>query len=241
MTAAAQSRDLDYLNTLRDYYAENRRIPSFKRIAELMGFASKAASSKLLDRLEASGFVERTPDDDAWMPTSRFFERPLMDFAVRAGAPDMIEGRQGEHFLVDQYLVRQPSRTMMVPVKGDSIFAVRAGAPDMIEGRQGEHFLVDQYLVRQPSRTMMVPVKGDSMIDAGIHEGDIVVVERTKVARAGDFVIAIVDDEFTLKELGLERGKFVLKPHNPAYPVIRPKDQLELFGVVTGLIRRYQG
>ncbi|TWO79282.1 hypothetical protein CBW56_15920 [Denitratisoma oestradiolicum] len=162
-------------------------------------------------------------------------------FAVRAGAPDMIEGRQGEHFLVDQYLVRQPSRTMMVPVKGDSIFAVRAGAPDMIEGRQGEHFLVDQYLVRQPSRTMMVPVKGDSMIDAGIHEGDIVVVERTKVARAGDFVIAIVDDEFTLKELGLERGKFVLKPHNPAYPVIRPKDQLELFGVVTGLIRRYQG
>lgn len=199
MPAASPSRDFDYLNTLRDYYAENRRIPSFKRITELMGFASKAASSKLLDRLEAAGFVERTPDDDAWMPTSRFFERPLMDFAVRAGAPDMIEGRQGEQFLVDQYLVRQPSRTVMVPVKGDS------------------------------------------MIDAGIHEGDIVVVERTKVARAGDFVIAIVDDEFTLKELGLERGKFILKPHNPAYPVIRPKDQLELFGVVTGLVRRYQG
>lgn len=109
----------------------------------------------------------------------------------------------------------------------------------MIEGTQGELFLIDQYLVRQPSRTLMVPVKGDSMIDAGIHDGDLVVVERTKAAKAGDFVIAIVDNEFTLKELGLERGKFILKPHNPAYPVIRPQEQLEIFGVVTGLVRRY--
>ena len=77
----------------------------------------------------------------------------------------------------------------------------------------------------------MVPVKGDSMIDAGIHDGDLVVVERTKAAKSGDFVIAIVDDEFTLKELGLEKGKFILKPHNPAYPIIRPQGQLEIFGV----------
>jgi repressor LexA len=86
----------------------------------------------------------------------------------------------------------------------------------------------------------MVPVKGDSMIDAGIHDGDIVVVERAKAAQSGDFVVAIVDDEFTLKELALEKGKFILKPHNPAYPVIRPQGQLEIFGVVTGLVRRYR-
>lgn len=190
-------KDLGYLGRLRDYYAENRRIPSFQRIAELMGFASKTASKRLLERLEAAGFVERAPDDDAWVPALRFFERPLAETAVRAGAPDMIEGAQGQLFFVDQYLVRQPSRTVMVPVKGDS------------------------------------------MIDAGIHDGDIVVVERARAAQAGDFVIAIVDDEFTLKELGLERGKFILKPCNPAYPVIRPQGQLEVFGVVTGLVRRY--
>ncbi len=183
---------------MRDYYAENRRIPSFQRIAELMGFASKAAASKLMDRLAGAGFFERAPDDEAWIPGERFFERPLAEMAVRAGAPDMIEGSQGQLFLVDRYLVRQPSRTVMVPVKGDS------------------------------------------MIDAGIHDGDIVVVVRTKGARAGDFVIAIVDDEFTLKELALEKGKFVLRPHNPAYPVIRPQGTLEIFGIVTGLVRRYR-
>lgn len=198
MPPAMNERDNDYLGSLRDYYAEARRIPSYQRICELMGFASKTAAKKLLDRLESAGFVERTPDDDAWMPTMRFFERPLADVAVRAGAPDMIEGTQGELLLIDQYLVRQPSRTVMVPVKGDS------------------------------------------MIDAGIHDGDIVVVERAKAAHSGDFVVAIVDDEFTLKELALEKGKFVLKPHNPAYPVIRPQGQLEIYGVVTGLVRRYR-
>lgn len=190
-------RDTEYLDRLRDYYAEARRIPTQQRICELIGFASKTAAKKLLERLEKAGFVERTPDDDAWMPTPRFFERHLADMAVRAGAPDMIEQSRGDLFLIDQYLVRQPSRTLMVPVKGDS------------------------------------------MIDAGIHDGDLVVVERAKAAKAGDFVIAIVDNEFTLKELIIEKGRFVLKPHNPAYPVIRPQGQLEIFGVVTGLVRRY--
>ncbi|MDP2810447.1 MAG: LexA family transcriptional regulator [Rhodocyclaceae bacterium] len=197
MPSTDTARDAGYLDRLRDYYADARRIPTLRRVAELMGFASKTAAKKLLYRLDAAGFVERTPDDDAWIPASRFFERHL------AEAP------------------------------------VRAGVPDMIEGTQGELFLVDQYLVRQPSRTVMVPVKGDSMIDAGIHDGDIVVVERAGAARDGDIVVAIVDDEFTLKELGQEKGRFVLKPRNPAYPVIRPRGQLEIFGVVTGLIRRY--
>jgi repressor LexA len=199
MPTADTARDSDYLGRLRDYYVEAKRIPSHQRIAALMGFASKTAAKKLLARLESAGFLERTPDDDAWIPAVRFFERPLADVAVRAGAPDMIDGMGGEPFLVDQYLVRQPSRTVMVPVKGDS------------------------------------------MMDAGIHDGDVVVVERTKAAKAGDFVIAIVDNEFTLKELGLERGRFILKPHNPAYPIIRPQGELEIYGVVTGLVRRYRG
>lgn len=192
----APNKDFEHLDRLRDYYADNRRIPSFQRIAGLLGFASKAASGKLLERLEAAGYVTRTPDDDAWMPTARFFELPLAEAAVRAGAPDMIESAECEPFVVDHFLVRQPSRTVMVPVKGDS------------------------------------------MLEAGIHDGDIVVVERERAAQAGDFVIAIVDDEFTLKELRSERGKFVLQPHNKAYPVIRPRGMLEIYGVVTGLVRR---
>jgi len=197
MSPPDNRRDFEYLGRLRDYYADARRIPTQQRICELIGFASKTAARKLLERLERAGFIERTPDGDAWMPTDRFFERPL------------------------------------------AAAAVRAGVPDMIEGAQGDLFLIDRYLVRQPSQTVMVPVKGDSMIDAGIRDGDVVAVERARAARAGDFVIAIVDDEFTLKELFREKDGFALKSHNPAYPVIRPRGQLEVFGVVTGLVRRY--
>ncbi|MDP3033237.1 MAG: umuDC operon-like protein, partial [Rhodocyclaceae bacterium] len=88
MPTADTARDSDYLGRLRDYYVEAKRIPSHQRIAALMGFASKTAAKKLLARLESAGFLERTPDDDAWIPAVRFFERPLADVAVRAGAPD---------------------------------------------------------------------------------------------------------------------------------------------------------
>ncbi len=192
------NKDDDYLDRLRDYYAENRRIPSMQRIAELMQFASKTASRKLLERLAVAGFVQRTPDEDAWIPAGRFFERPLAGGTVHAGYPDLIEG---------------------------------VGA---------DPFLIDDYLVRNPSRTVMIPVRGDSMIEAGIHDGDIVAVERTTEARPGDFVVAVVDNEFTLKELAVEDGQNVLRPHNTAYPVIRPAGRLEIFGVMVGLVRRVQ-
>ena len=78
------------------------------------------------------------------------------------------------------------------------------------------------------------------MIDAGIMPGDTVVVEKRGPASVGDMVIAIVDNEFTLKKLGNEKGKFILIPANPAYPVIRPKNDLEIFGVVVGQFRKYK-
>ena len=112
--------------------------------------------------------------------------------------------------------------------------------PMATEAVAAEPFFIDDYVVRQPSKTVMIPVKGESMIDAGINDGDVAVVERGIPAKAGDFVVAIVDNEFTLKELGSERGQFILKPHNKAFPVIRPKDNLEIFGVLIGLVRRYR-
>jgi repressor LexA len=117
--------------------------------------------------------------------------------------------------------------------------SVRAGMPHPVTDPQHDTVAIDQYLVDHPSRTVLVTVKGDSMIDAGIHEGDIAVVEKRPAANVGDIVIAIVDNEFTLKYLERDKGGFILRPANPAYPVIRPKGQLEIFGVVKGLIRKY--
>jgi repressor LexA len=191
------NRDNEHLAKLRDYYADARRIPSQQRIAALIGF-SKAAARKFLERLETQGFLTRTPDDDAWVPAKRFFERPLADATVPAGMP-----------------------VLAADVSGDPFF-------------------VDDYLVRTPSRTAMIPIKGESMIDAGINDGDIAVVERGTAASAGDFVVAIVDNEFTLKELAIERSQFILRPHNKAFPVIRPQGSLEIYGVMVGLIRRYR-
>jgi repressor LexA len=118
--------------------------------------------------------------------------------------------------------------------------SVRAGFPSPAHDPQRDTLTIDEYLVERPSQTVLVTVKGDSMIDAGIHPGDIVAVEKKPAANIGDIVVAIVDNEFTLKYLEREKGQFVLRPANPAYPVIRPSGSLEIFGVVVGLVRKYK-
>lgn len=191
------NRDAEHLNVLRDYFAQNRRIPSYQRIADLLGFASRAAAVKFMTRLEAEKYVARTPDDDAWIPDRRFFERPLAQSSVRAGMPTMANE-----------VATEP-------------------------------FYFDEFLVANPNSTVVIPVRGDSMIEAGIFEGDLAVVEQTRSAPLGAFVVANVDGEFTLKELVKEDGAYALKPHNSRYPLIRPSGELQIFGVMVGLVRRY--
>lgn len=190
-------KDADYLGRLQDYYADNRCLPSYSRLSQLFGFASKSAVSKLLIRLQLQGLLTRTLDGD-WVPTDRFFERSLSSQPVPAGMP--------------------------------------VAARDVGEDR----FAIDHYLINKPSETLLIPVKGDSMQDAGIHPGDLAVIERRVNANVGDIVIAIVDEEFTLKTLAREAGQYVLLPANPAYPTIRPRGKLEIFGVMVGLVRKYR-
>ena len=118
--------------------------------------------------------------------------------------------------------------------------SVRAGLPSPALDSSPEGLSIDEYLVAHPSKTMLITVKGDSMVDAGIHAGDVVVVEKRNSANIGEIVVAIIDNEFTLKRLHKERGRIVLKPESKAYPVIRPKGDLEIFGVVVGQFRKYR-
>ena len=118
--------------------------------------------------------------------------------------------------------------------------SVQAGLPSPAADTSPEGVSIDAYLVANPSKTVLITVKGDSMIDAGIHQGDVVVVEKRISANPGDIVVAIIDNDFTLKRLHSERGRAVLKPENKAYPVIRPKGDLEIFGVVVGQFRKYR-
>lgn len=118
--------------------------------------------------------------------------------------------------------------------------SVRAGLPSMAGDSSYDTLTIDEYLVSHPSNTVLITVKGESMIDAGIMPGDVVVVEKRGPANVGDMVVAIVDNEFTLKTLGREKGEYVLIPANPAFPVIRPRGNLEIFGIVVGSFRKYK-
>ena len=116
---------------------------------------------------------------------------------------------------------------------------VQAGMPQAAVAEGGDYVAsIDEMLVRKPSKTVLIRVKGDSMVDAGILEGDHLVVEQQGHANVGEIVVAIVDNEFTVKYLDREKGTFVLKPANKAYPVIRPRGRLEIFGVMAGLVRQ---
>ena len=186
--------DPSYLEKLQDYYAEHKVIPSYSVLATLWGISAKSWVSECVKRYEEAGYLDWTPDKQL-KPGAKFFERKLADSTVQAGLPN----------------------------------AAVSDGYDLIT--------IDDWLVKIPSKTALVRVKGDSMIDAGIHEGDLLVVEVQPNANVGDIVVAIVDNEFTVKELAREKSGFVLKPANKAYPVLRPK-KFEIFGVMAGLARR---
>ena len=114
-----------------------------------------------------------------------------------------------------------------------------AGTPVSVTDVQAQPFFFNDFLVKNSATTAIIPIKGDSMIDAGIYDGDLAVIERQSSARAGKFVVAQVDGEFTLKELIKTEGAFALKPHNARYPLIHPKGKLQIFGVLVGIVRRY--
>src|SRR5438128_9426802 len=80
---------------------------------------------------------------------------------------------------------------------------VHAGLPNTIDDAPTDALTLDDYLIERPSQTVLVRVKGDSRQDAGILDGDLVVVEKRSAARRGDVVVAIVDNQFTLKRLDL--------------------------------------
>lgn len=119
--------------------------------------------------------------------------------------------------------------------------SVRAGLPAAANDVGSEVLTIDDFLIRSPSRTVLLRVKGDSMTDAGLMEGDILIVEKGAPARPGDIVVAVVDQEFTVKYLEEDKKTraFYLRAGNPAYADIRPQASLELFGKVTGQFRKY--
>jgi repressor LexA len=119
---------------------------------------------------------------------------------------------------------------------------VRAGLAASIDGQvAAELVTVESYLIESPSSTVLIRVKGDSMRDAGILDGDLAIIDRALAATSGAFVVAIVDGDYTLKELRYQGKWPVLIPHNTEFEPIHPVGSLEVFGVVRGIVRKFKG
>ncbi len=115
---------------------------------------------------------------------------------------------------------------------------VRAGFPSPTQGYLDNAIDLNRDLILHPESTFYARVSGDSMLDAYLVEGDILVVDRSLEAQDGDIVICVVEGDFTVKFLELREDGVVLRPANPAYPLLHlhPSDDFEVWGVVTYVI-----
>ncbi len=209
--------------------------PSFDEMKAALDLKSKSGIHRLITALEERGFIRRLPH------RARALEVVKLPTATAGAAPRtglrVIEGSRtnaGTQPIAKSTVV--DSRTVSVPVMGRIAAGVPISAiqdhthdvacpPDLMAN--GEHFALE--------------VRGDSMIDAGIHDGDIVIIRRCDTAENGDIVVALVEqEEATLKRLRKRDHAIALEAANPNYETrILGPDQVEIQGRLVGLMRRY--
>lgn len=213
--------------------------PSFDEMKDALELKSKSGIHRLITALEERGFIRRLPHRARALEVIKLPESAeAMGQPKRAGfTPSVIQGSLGKQ----AQLVVPPSsmidsRTVSVPVMGRIAAGVPISAiqshthdiacpPDLLTN--GEHFALE--------------VRGDSMIEAGIHDGDIVIIRRCETAENGDIVVALVEkEEATLKRLRKRGSAIALEAANPNYETrIFGPDQIEIQGRLVALMRRY--
>lgn len=115
-----KEKDKKYFGQLQDYFAENKYLPSYSYMLQMFGVASKETIGKFVARMKLQGFLDQGPDKRL-MPGRRFFERPLSNSTVQAGALTEAYDEGIEQISVDDILIRKPSATILIPVRGDSM------------------------------------------------------------------------------------------------------------------------
>ena len=212
--------------------------PSFDEMKDALDLRSKSGIHRLIKALEERGFIRRLPNRARAVEVVRLPDSMSPGLAAaprsRGFSPSVIEGSLGR--------VRPVSdgdgtvEPVLVPVMG----RIAAGTP--IEAIQNHsHSIVVPPDLLSPGDHFALEVRGDSMIEAGIFEGDTVLIRRTDTADTGDIVVALVDEEeATLKRLRRKGASVALEAANPAYETrIFGPDRVRIQGRLVGLIRRY--
>ena len=140
------------------------------------------------------------------------------------------------------FLLRDSQGKLILESPGGArlLGTVQAGFPSPAEEELADTMNLDEYLVPHPDRSYLIKVTGDSMVDAGICEGDLVIVERGREPCNKDIVIAQVDGDWTMKFYEKSSRGIALIPANKKYPPLRPKEELVIGGVVVGVVRKYK-
>lgn len=213
--------------------------PSFDEMKEALDLASKSGIHRLITALEERGFIRRLPNRARALEVLRLPDSIAPGLGPKRFSPSVIEGSLGKAPPPAALRRPQPSNDesgVSIPVMGRIAAGVPIDAiqnhthsisvpPGMIAG--GDHFALE--------------VKGDSMIEAGIFDGDTVVIRQTDTASPGDIVVALVDDEeATLKRFRRKGASIALEAANPSYETrIFPPDRVKVQGRLVGLIRVY--
>jgi repressor LexA len=216
--------------------------PSFDEMKEALDLASKSGIHRLITALEERGFIRRLPNRARALEVLRLPDSiaPGLN-AARKFSPSVIQGSLGRA-PVEAPRTRAASNdddasaSVSIPVMG----RIAAGVPiDAIQHKTHSISVPPEML--SSGEHYALEVKGDSMIEAGIFDGDTVIIKNASTANPGEIVVALVDEEeATLKRFRRKGASIALEAANPAYETrIFGPDRVKVQGKLVGLIRRY--
>jgi repressor LexA len=214
--------------------------PSFDEMKEALDLRSKSGIHRLITALEERGFIRRLAHRARAIEVARLpdnvAERPRRGFT-----PAVIEGG-GARMAAARPEAKPEPKPEAEPRGVPLVGRIAAGAPIEAIQHGDRRIGVPAGMLAAGADHFALEVRGDSMVDAGIHDGDIVVIRRQPTASNGDIVVALVEDhEATLKKLRhAGGGRIALEAANPAYETrILSADQVRIQGRLVGLIRTY--
>jgi repressor LexA len=230
-------KQLELLKYIDSHLRKRGVSPSFDEMKDALGLKSKSGIHRLITGLEERGFIRRLPHRARALEILRLPENmgapdPSED---QGFSPNVIEGGYDDREEEDTDGANE-SGLIDLPLYG----RIAAGQPIEALRNTGETFGVPVSLLGTGEHYAL-EVQGDSMIEAGIHDGDIAIVEHSDTAETGTIVVALVDDaEVTLKRLRRKNNSIALEPANPAYETrIFGPDQVAIQGKLRALIRHY--
>jgi repressor LexA len=231
-------KQIELLRFIHERLMENGVPPSFDEMKEALDLKSKSGIHRLILALEERGFIRRLPNRARALEVIRLPDAYVPRPGRQRFAPSVIEGDLGRVRTPagTTPTEQEPSRTVAIPVMG----RIAAGTPiSAIQSRSHSVEISPDFLSH--GEHYALEVRGDSMIEAGIFDGDLVVIRKQETADTGDIVVALIDDEeATLKRLRRKGASIALEAANPTYETrIFGPDRVRVQGKLVSLVRRY--